>query len=67
MRALEDWLANQGIAADLDVSSAAMALGLILAAWLIGWASASALAPKIEDFVQNRLKQGPHPGRCKRI
>ena len=67
MRALEDWLANQGIAADLDISSAAMALGLILAAWLIGWASASALAPKIEDFVQNRLKQGPHPGRCKRI
>ncbi|WP_420606953.1 mechanosensitive ion channel family protein [Novosphingopyxis sp.] len=67
MNALENWLANRGIALDLDVSTALIAFGLVVAAWLLGWLSASALAPRIEAFVQNRLKQDPRPNRCKRI
>lgn len=67
MNAFQNWLATRGINVDFDVSSALIAFVLVIAAWLIGWLAASALAPRIEDFTQNRLKQPPVDKRCKRI
>ncbi len=67
MIALEHWLAARGIEVNLDVSTALIAFGLIIAAWAVGWAAAAAIAPRIETFLQDRMKQPPHPQRCKRI
>ena len=67
MKDFEQWLADLGISVNLDVSTALIALGFIVAAWIIGWVAGAALAPRIENFIQNRLKQDEHPQRCKRI
>ena len=67
MKDFEQWLADLGISVNLDVSTALIALGFIIAAWIIGWVAGAALAPRIENFIQNRLKQDEHPQRCKRI
>ena len=67
MTGFEHWLADQGVAVNLDVSTAFIALGLVVVAWIVGWLAGAGLAPRIESFVQNRLKQEPHPQRCKRI
>ncbi len=67
MKGFEQWLADLGISVNLDVSTALIALGFIIAAWMVGWVAGAALAPRIENFIQNRLKQEEHPQRCKRI